>query len=109
MRWPLGRVEVAGNSMLPALGPGDWLVVRWSATTGRRIRSGAVVVLRRPDRPELLVVKRVGRVLDDGRLWVIGDNPSASDDSRLFGPVGPESVVGRVLGRYRRAPDRSSA
>ncbi|MFL6241252.1 MAG: S26 family signal peptidase [Actinomycetes bacterium] len=38
--------------------------------------------------------------MSDGRLWLAGDNPSASDDSRLFGAVPVTAVEGRVLWRY---------
>lgn len=103
--WPWGRVAVAGESMRPRLQPGDWLLVRW----GARVRVGDVVVARRPDRPGLLVVKRVAR-REPGGWWLVGDNPGASDDSRLFGPVPEAGVLGRVLlrywpprGRFRRA------
>lgn len=93
--WPLGRVAVAGASMLPTLRPGDWLVVRWRADVG----PGDVVVARRPDRPGLLLVKRVVR-REPGGWWLEGDNPGASDDSRLFGPVPDDLVLARVVGRY---------
>jgi nickel-type superoxide dismutase maturation protease len=83
--------------MAPTLRAGDFLLVRYG---GRAARGGDVVVVRRPDRPELLVVKRVRRRLSDGRLWLAGDNPSESDDSRIFGAVAPESVHARVLCRY---------
>jgi nickel-type superoxide dismutase maturation protease len=95
MRWRFGRVAVDGDSMLPSLYPGDWLVVRW----GVRTRPGDVVVARRPDRPSLLIVKRAIHQTSHG--WLLeGDNPSASDDSRLFGPVDGGLVLGRVLFRY---------
>ena len=97
MRFPYGVAVVAGSSMQPHLYAGDCVVVR------RRVRpqTGDVVLVRRPDRPELLIVKRVREVLSDGRLWLAGDNPSASDDSRLFGAVDPSVVEGRVVWRYR--------
>jgi nickel-type superoxide dismutase maturation protease len=81
--------------MLPALHPGDWLVVRW----GGRVRVGDMVVVRRPDRIALLMVKRAVRREGDG-WWVAGDNPSDSIDSRLFGAVPDPLVVGRVVFRY---------
>jgi nickel-type superoxide dismutase maturation protease len=81
--------------MLPALRPGDWWVVR----RGGPIRPGDVVVVERPDRPGLLVVKRVVRRAGDG-WWVEGDNPAESDDSRQFGPVPAQAVRGRVVWRY---------
>jgi nickel-type superoxide dismutase maturation protease len=83
--------------MVPHLHDGDCVLVR----RGTRARAGDVVVVRRPDRPHLLVVKRVREVLADGRLWLAGDNPGESDDSRLFGALPAEAVEGRVLFRYR--------
>ena len=81
--------------MVPTLHPGDWCLVR----RGGRVRPGDVIVLERPDRPGLLVVKRAIRP-DGSGWWVEGDNAAESDDSRLFGPVPPSAVVGRVLWRY---------
>lgn len=95
MRWPFTRVMVGGYSMLPVLHPGDYLLVRRAA----RVRPGHVVVVRHPHRPTLLTVKRVVRREERG-WWVEGDNDEASDDSRTFGPVDAEAVVGRVVLRY---------
>ena len=50
------------------------------------------------------MVKRVHRVNDDGSVFVVGDNPHASTDSREFGSVARGAVVGRVI--YRYAPRR---
>ena len=50
----LRAVEVTGEPMLPALRPGDWLLV-WP---GARIVPGSVVVARHPRRPDTLSVKR---------------------------------------------------
>jgi nickel-type superoxide dismutase maturation protease len=94
---PYGVAVVEGPSMQPHLHPGDCVVVR----RGHRARVGDVVLVRRPDRPDLLVVKRVRAVLGDGRVWLAGDNPGASDDSRLFGAVPLAGVQGRVVWRYR--------
>lgn len=91
----LSVVRVAGSSMAPTLRDGDCVLV----VRGVGIVPGAVVVLRRPDRPDLLVVKRLVRRLSRG-WWVAGDNPSHSDDSRTFGVVPEALVEGRVLVRY---------
>ena len=102
------RVEVAGDSMTPALRPGDWLL----ATRRGPIRRGSVVVLRHPGRA-LDLVKRVrgipGDVVDDRALGadeylVVGDNESASTDGRSFGPVPREAIEGVVRFRYRPKP-----
>ncbi len=34
--------------------------------------------------------------LDDGELWVMGDNRANSSDSRIFGPIDTGTVVGRA-------------
>lgn len=92
--------KVAGRSMLPALRPGDWLLIR---DGGRRLRPGDIVVARRPDRRALRIVKRVVRGEPDG-WWLAGDNPACSDDSRVFGVVPEELIEGRVVARYWPAP-----
>lgn len=80
--------------MLPTLRDGDWIVSRRDG----RARPGDVVVLERPDRPGLLIVKRVAEVGPDG-FWVLGDHQAASTDSRAFGWA--RAVEGRVLWRVR--------
>ena len=96
MRWPLWRVAVAERSMEPALRPGDWLLV-WR---GGRVRPGQVVVARQPGDPDLLLVKRAAERRPEG-WWLTSDNlASSAVDSRRFGPVPPELIEGRVLGRY---------
>ena len=107
--WPLLRVEVAEHSMLPALRPGDWLLARRT----RRIRPGQVVLAWHPSRPGFLLVKRAARRVDGG-WWLESDFPGApgATDSKRFGPVPEEKVVGRVLVRYwplRRPESRTGA
>jgi nickel-type superoxide dismutase maturation protease len=102
MRLPLWRAAVVERSMEPALQPGDWLLVLRPSRAGRppRIRPGHVVVARRPDRTDMLLVKRAAR-RDAAGWWLESDNPGAGAvDSRRFGPVRPELVEGRVLLRY---------
>jgi nickel-type superoxide dismutase maturation protease len=90
------RIEVAGPSMIPTLVPGDRLLV---VPPARQLRPGDLVAFRDPDMPSRLLVKRVVSVTADG-VGVRGDNEGASRDSRDFGAVAPEAVVGVVCYRY---------
>ena len=93
-------VEVTGDSMLPALRPGDWLLVR----SGARVAPGDVVVARHPRR-DLLIVKRAARREGDG-WWLESDNQRAAgrQDSWDFGAVADDLIVGRVVARYWPRP-----
>ena len=107
--------------MRPAIEPGDWLLV--DPTIVRWPRRGSVVLFREPD-GETLAVKRVGagpgdRVpfadgyleLAEDEAWLVSDatpeETAASGhglpiDSRRFGPVPVELLVGRAWFRYAR-------
>ena len=87
-------VRVSGLSMIPVLAPRDLLVVQWGGDVG----VGDVVVVEHPKQPDLLLIKRLVRIDDDG-AWVMGDNPGTSDDSRDFGAVRSDAIVGRALAR----------
>ena len=105
--------------MVPAIEPGDWLLV--DPTTRRWPRRGSVVVFREPDTGEL-AIKRVAAgpgdrvafaggflVMGPDDAWLLADaSPSqaaatghgAPIDSRRFGPVPLELLVGRAWFRY---------
>ncbi|MFF9194462.1 nickel-type superoxide dismutase maturation protease [Streptomyces sp. NPDC014779] len=93
---PFGIAEVTGVSMVPTLLHGDQLFVHY----GARLRPGNVAVLRHPLQQDLLIVKRLIERRAGG-WWVLGDNPDAEGDSRVFGTVPDPLVLGRVRARYR--------
>jgi nickel-type superoxide dismutase maturation protease len=92
------RVAVTGSSMEPALLPGDRLLVRKTAT----VHAGDIVAAPDPRQAGRTVLKRAGSV-GAGMVWLIGDNPEHSTDSRHFGPVATGSVEGKVVYRYAPA------
>ena len=98
------RVAVAGDSMLPALEPGDRLVVLRLGHR-RRLRAGDLVTVRDPraDGDGRVLVKRIADV-DPESVELTGDNPDASTDSRSFGRVPLGLVTGKVLYRYAPRP-----
>ena len=101
MPWLLRRALVTGPSMAPTLRHGDQVLVLFGRGA-KAARPGAVVVVQLPD--GVLSVKRVTRVLGDGGVWVEGDNPLGSTDSRSLGPLTPDAVRGRVLMRIWPRP-----
>lgn len=98
---PYGLARVAGASMVPAYYDGDLLLVRYGAGAVARLRAGAVVLARDPRQPDLVIVKRAVRREEAGAWWLLADNEFALGDSRQFGAVPPELILGRVLGRLR--------
>jgi nickel-type superoxide dismutase maturation protease len=81
--------RVVGDSMLPALAADKLVVARRS----HRIRPGDVVILHHDN---LEKIKRVARVRD-GQVFVLGDNPAHSTDSRTFGWLPESAVVAKVI------------
>ncbi len=95
------RVAVSGDSMRPTLETGDWLLADPEAYAEVAPRVGELVLVPDPRSPDRLLVKRVAEVHDEGReLFVTGDAPDASTDSRAFGSVSASAVGGRPWFRY---------
>ncbi|MEU4568399.1 S26 family signal peptidase [Micromonospora sp. NPDC023956] len=119
-------VGISGLSMAPTLGHGDLVLVR--RRRGRVPRRGQVILIEvpepcrpgeRPERPaHTWVVKRVVALPGDpaprflpgwacdpagrvpaGHVVLLGDNPEVSRDSRHFGPVPLDRVLGVAVRR----------
>ncbi len=96
--------------MAPALAPGDWLLL--DPTTRSWPRRGSIVVVREPD-SGVMAIKRVAAGPGDrvripagilhlglDEAWLLGDNAAVSIDSRRYGPVTLDALVGRAWFRY---------
>ena len=97
---PLARYQVAGESMTPAVSPGERVLVNRAAYWLRRPRAGDVVVVRDPRAPQRLLIKRIDGPAGGDTWSLLGDNAPASTDSRSFGPVRRALLIGKVLSRY---------
>jgi nickel-type superoxide dismutase maturation protease len=97
---PIARYEIEGESMTPGLSPGERVLVNRAAYWFSRPRAGDVVVVRDPRRPARLLIKRIEATAGGEGYRVLGDHPEASTDSRAFGPVSRDQILGKVWLRY---------
>ncbi len=89
---PVSIYKVKDNSMIPTIRDGDYVIsVGWYGN----IRRGDIVVLRHPA-GTMRLVKRVERV-DADSVYVVGDNRAESGDSRNFGAVKKQLLLGKVV------------
>jgi len=98
-----------GNSMEPAIRSGSILVInrlqyglRFPGQAGYLVRwaeprQGELVVFYAPSGD--IAVKRCGNLAGRGEFIAQGDNSLQSYDSRSYGPVSADAIIGKVLGK----------
>lgn len=96
---PFDRFIVEGESMAPSVSPSERVVVIRAAYWFGKPKAGDLVVLRDPRNPERLLIKRIDAAHGNS-FEVAGDNVDASTDSRTFGPVPADLILGKVWFRY---------
>lgn len=90
------RYRVTNVSMLPLLQPGDEVLLDPQAYKRAFPQAGDIVVAHHPSESSL-IIKRVISVTADGRCYLQGDNAAESTDSRAFGAVAVDDILGRVV------------
>jgi len=92
---------VPSPSMEPTLQPGDRILV--NKMCAGEIDRDDLVVFRSPEKPGQFWIKRVrglpgdvidGEAIPAGRVYLLGDNAANSRDSRHFGTVSRDAIVG---------------
>jgi phage repressor protein C with HTH and peptisase S24 domain len=89
---------VSGLSMIPTLAPGERILVRLDGP----IVLGDIAVFERAGQFE---VKRIIRIESEG-IFVQGDNDLVSTDSRTYGLIPHEDVIGVATYRLWPKPGR---
>ncbi len=110
--WIAQPFIVSGPSMEPAFNNGDYLIIDELTYRFEAPKIGDVVVFRYPLDQSKFFIKRIEGVpedvvkingkdvtLQDGEYYVLGDNSTQSSDSRVWGTVSQNLLVGRALVR----------
>ncbi len=87
--------------MLPTLAAGEFVLVDPS----RAPRIGDLVVAKHPSKP-IEILKRVAAMDRENQLHLLSDNHEIGSDSRHFGPINADGVVG-VVTLCLSSPSRS--
>lgn len=111
-------VEVKGGSMLPTLKENRRVLVSHALWLVGQVKKNDIVVLREVDGKGYYIKRVIGLpgdqiewdykprdaafkdgpyIVPDGTLYVLGDNLEHSEDSRKFGPVPMNRLLGKVL------------
>lgn len=98
------RFLVENCSMQPTLKPNDLVLVDVAAYRFAPPNENDIIVARHPHAPKLTIIKRVQFLDDAGRCYLISDNAAdpESQDSRAFGFVPPENLIGRATSYIRK-------
>lgn len=109
-------IHIKGNSMNPALNDGDIVVLNKTAYWFKKPSPGDIVAFKKDGK---ILIKRVYDNIDflklydynvvetdstlsaerntEGEIFVLGDNPSESVDSRQFGSVKSKEILGKII------------
>ncbi len=98
-------MQVEGYSMWPTLKPKDRVIVRPLDQHAAFPAVGAIVVCLHPQQPSRQVIKRLHAV-EDTQLTILGDCPDSSTDSRQWGGVPKECLVGEVVALVTTASEQ---
>ena len=60
---------------------------------------GEVVVVNHPLKYDMLIIKRISKIINEEKIFIEGDNPdpTCSEDSHNFGVLETNCVLGLVL------------
>ena len=81
--------------MAPTLHDGDWVL--YAPGTPTREVHGQVILCRHPYQKQLIIKRVSGSNPGTEELYLTGDNPDESTDSRSFGTIRRHQVIGIVI------------
>lgn len=85
--------KVIGHSMEPKIEHGDIVLASNIFYLFKKPRINDIVSFRKKDK---ILLKRITRI-DEGKYFLEGDNKNDSLDSRKFGHISKEQILGKVV------------
>ena len=93
------RMRISGASMEPLLKPGEEILIDINAYQKSAPEIGEIIVALHPYRPNFPIVKRIISI-DNGDFFLQGDNTVESQDSRYYGAIKLDRIIGKVICRF---------
>ncbi len=94
--FPISRFKIADKSMEPSFKSGDYVLVNKLAYVFGKPSKGDVIVLKHPKEKDKFLIKRISVITNSNEIYVVGDNKGFSQDSRHFGPITKDLIIGKV-------------
>jgi signal peptidase I len=95
----LKLLKITGDSLTPEYQNGDFVIISKIPFLFSPASPGDVIAFHQPGYG--LMIKRIQYITQDGGVNVIGSHPE-SIDSRVFGPIRKESMLGKVIWHIRK-------
>ncbi len=86
--------------MFPLLKEGEEVLVDTKAYYHSWPEIGDLVIAWHPQKENLRIIKRVVRVDEKGNCFLMGENSLESNDSRSFGLVSSQQIIGKVTSKF---------
>ena len=83
--------------MLPTLKSGDAVLINPKA----KFETGDIVLAKHPFKQSVKILKRIGEIKEEERVFLIGDNKDESSDSRSFSAVSKSEILGKAVCRLK--------
>jgi nickel-type superoxide dismutase maturation protease len=94
-------IRITGDSLSPQFHQGDFVVISKIPFLLNSLQAGDVIVFQQPIYGRL--IKRVEQVTSGGQSYFVTGTDELSVDSRRFGLVDRQQVIGKVIWHIRGA------
>jgi len=88
----LSKIKVVGRSMEPSLKHNQIILASSVPFFFRKPKVGDIVVLKK----KKFIIKRIAKI-NKNKFFVVGDNKEESTDSRNFGWIFKQNIVGKII------------